>query len=206
MSKLAKWVVAGASVAALVGVLAIVRSAREQPRRAAVATMPVPPPAPAAAPAPAVPPAAPKAAPAPAPAPPPPRAARRPPERGSPEPVVHGESLRSLGPVGVQLLNGLNGVRGQLAACLDRDRRAGIGRTSPAQGRMAVPPQRVGRPVLVLEVETLPGAVRILDAPVVDRQGASDGLVDCAQGVLRGLTVRAPAAQPGARHRVQYSM
>lgn len=117
--------------------------------------------------------------------------------------AAQGESLGSLGPVGPQLLSGLNAVRPRLAACVDQERRSRA-QPTPAQGRRPAP--AIGRPVLMLEIETSPGTVRILDAPVADRRGASDALVECAQGVLRGLTVDAPASRQASRHRIAYSM
>jgi hypothetical protein len=48
--------------------------------------------------------------------------------------------------------------------------------------------------------------VVIVDAPVETRGNASDGLIACAQQVLRGAVVDAPTAKSGERYRVRYPL
>jgi hypothetical protein len=61
-------------------------------------------------------------------------------------------------------------------------------------------------PVLILQLETLGGSVRIVDAAVEERGNASDRLLACALGGLRGATLAVPQARPGARHRLRYRL
>ena len=203
-----------AAVVAAVGSLAVRAWLREEraPRTTAAARRdpaPPEPPPPAAQPAPVV--GAPAPVPPPAPLPPPRPALAAPDPRPRPEaaprpehppaPVVRGESLHNLGPVGAQLMRGLNALRGRLAACVEEDQQSGPDRPGRRPGML---PRKVAGVVLVLDVETLDGAVRIVDAQA-PRQGTKEGAADCAQRILGGLTLPAPAAQAGERHRVEFS-
>jgi hypothetical protein len=66
------------------------------------------------------------------------------------------------------------------------------------------PLQDVGSTILVLQIETLDDEARIVDAPVETMGGASDGLVACAQQVLRGHTVQVAGVKAGKRYRVPH--
>jgi hypothetical protein len=60
--------------------------------------------------------------------------------------------------------------------------------------------------VLVLQLETQAGSVRVADAPVAASGGASDGTLACVQAALRGKVFEAPGARPGRRLRLQYRL
>lgn len=79
-------------------------------------------------------------------------------------------------------------VQSRLARCADRIGSFG-GPAAPASIPRAKPA------VLVLELETLRGEVRILDAQVQTWGGASEASVSCARGVLRGHVVAVPTAR-----------
>ena len=63
-----------------------------------------------------------------------------------------------------------------------------------------------GPTLLVLNMEVQPGQIRIVDAPVESQGRASDGLVACAQRVLRGHLIRTPAAQKTERARMIFQL
>jgi hypothetical protein len=110
----------------------------------------------------------------------------------------------ALGPLGAALHAGLQELQPRISDCFQRGARAGQGVTAVKEEYVALPD--TGATVLMLEVEALPGQVRIADAPVETRGGASDGLIACAQQVLRGQAFPARVASPGARHRVLYPL
>ncbi len=112
----------------------------------------------------------------------------------------------ALGPVGGALGRGLNEIQPRIAACFDEDTQARHGQKAVSETKDYAPMPDYGTTVLMLQVETQAGHVRIVDAPVETRGTASDGLIACAQGVLRGRTFEAPGAMPGERHRLLYSL
>ena len=128
------------------------------------------------------------------------------PPKGSWEAVKVVARPAALGPVGAALGRELNELEPQLSACFDEVTQARWG----PQGFTAVQDYERsndrGTTVLMLELETLQGAVRIVDAPVETRGNASDGLITCAQHVLRGQVVPAPEARAGSRHRLQFPL
>ncbi len=205
------------AIAALAGgsVLAISLATREAgppPRRVAApaeAAAPAPPPAPpeigiAAAPASTAPPAGllgqgvpvevvREAPPAPPPA-------------GSWEAVPLSPRPAGLGPMGAALGRELNDLQPALSACFDEEVQARHG-AAPVTRTAEAAPDDVGVTVLVLELEAGGGTVRVVDAPVESRGGASDGLIACAQRVLRGKVFEAPVGpRQGGRHRVLFPL
>jgi hypothetical protein len=97
-------------------------------------------------------------------------------------------------------------LRPRLAECFDRGmegRWAGLGRafSSLAPGEAA----SLGPAILMLEVEQDGGALRVVDAPVERRGSASDGTLNCAQGVLRGATLDA-SSEGKRRFRVRFQL
>lgn len=89
-------------------------------------------------------------------------------------------------------------LKSRLAECFERGvqgRWGGMGRafSSLAPGEAA----SLGPAILMLEVEQDGGGLRIVDAPVERRGSASDGTLNCAQGVLRGATLDASSEGKG---------
>lgn len=128
-----------------------------------------------------------------------------PPPKGSWEAVKPVARVTGLGPAGISLRQGLDSLQGELAACFDevaQSRHGQAGYTAAQEDTGAV--DQAGSAVLMLQVESLEGKLRIVDAPVESRGDASDGLLSCAQSVLRGRTFPAPRARPGERHRVTF--
>jgi hypothetical protein len=111
-----------------------------------------------------------------------------------------------MGPAGGALGRGLNEIKDLVSACFDEYEQARHGQVGVTQTQDHAPAPDYGTTVLMLQVETLAGGVLIQDAPVEARGGASDGLIACAQGVLRGQRFEAPGVQPGERHRVLYPL
>ena len=70
----------------------------------------------------------------------------------------------------------------------------------------AQPQDDSGVPVLVLQLETMNGAIRIVDAPVEARGRASNGQLACVQSKLRGHVVDAPGTRGGDRFRLLYTL
>ncbi|HET9554709.1 MAG TPA: hypothetical protein VFP50_17210, partial [Anaeromyxobacteraceae bacterium] len=128
------------------------------------------------------------------------------PPKGSWEAVPLSPRPAALGPLGAAVGRELNELAPQLSACFDEEVQARHGTAGVTAVRDAAPQADQGTTVLVLELEAQAGAVRIVDAPVETRGGASDGLIACAQRVLRGKVFDAPGARPGARHRMLHPL
>ncbi len=133
------------------------------------------------------------------PAPPPPAA-------GTWEAVPQVARAAEAGPVGAAVGRELNELQPRLAACFDEDRQARHGRDVVSRSGDALPMEDSGTTILVLQVEAGGGRARIVDAPVETQGGASDGLVACAQQVLRGHVVQTPAAKAPARYRILFTL
>ncbi len=110
----------------------------------------------------------------------------------------------ALGPLGGALGRGLNELQPKVSACFDEYTQAGHGTAGYTAVKDYAPAEDLGFTVLMLEVEASRGQLHIVDAPVEARGTASDGLIACAQRVLRGQTMPAPQAQGGGRYRVRY--
>jgi hypothetical protein len=130
---------------------------------------------------------------------PPPR-----PARDSWEAVPAVARPAALGPLGGAIGRGLLELQPRISACFDEDTQARFGQQGYTAVKDYAPMDDHGSTILVLQVETLAGAARIVDAPVETRGGASDGLIACVQRVLRGHSTPVPQAQPGARYRILY--
>lgn len=155
-------------------------------------------------------------------APPPPEGPREPPPPevqydAPPEPPPPGswESIApvaragSLGAVGTAVGRGLNALQPALADCWSEAAARGgqvAQEDNLTEARDEAPPADGTTTVLVLQVETLADQVRIVEAPLESQGSASDGLVACAQRVLRGQTFDAPGAQPGQRYRILHGL
>jgi hypothetical protein len=126
-----------------------------------------------------------------------------PPPRDSWQAVKATAKPGSLGPLGREIMGGLDDFQGRIARCVDVDVQARHG-TLPVSGLDGA--DELAPPSLMLELETLDGEVRIVDAPVEARGRADDGLFACAQKVLRGQTITAASAHRGQRIRLLYPL
>ena len=112
----------------------------------------------------------------------------------------------SLGPVGAAIGRELNELHPRLSACFDEDTAARHGTQPVTAVQDAAPTPDMGTTVLMLQVESSGGTARIVDAPVETRGGASDGVIACAQRLLRGTTMEVPVEKAGTRHRILYTL
>lgn len=110
------------------------------------------------------------------------------------------------GPVGAAVGRELNELKPRLDVCFDEEVQARYGQKGVTAMTGYAPRKDYGRTILMLEIEAGSGQVRIVDAPVETRSGASDGLIACAQGVLRGHVFRAAAAKEPSRHRIRFPL
>jgi hypothetical protein len=110
---------------------------------------------------------------------------------------------QQLGPLGRELVSGLEDFQSRLVRCTDPDVQARHG-GQPVAGLDGADQQ--GPPSLLLLLETLDGEIRIVDAPVESRGGADEVFFACAQKVLRGQTITAPSARRGDRIRFMFPL
>jgi hypothetical protein len=129
-----------------------------------------------------------------------------PPPKGSWEAVPPAARPGALGPAGAAISGVLSDLQPRLSACFDEVSQARHGRDPVAEAQDATLEDQGGTTVLMLEIEASRDEVRIVDAPVESRGGASDGLVACAQRVLRGHRAPAPGVKPGQRFRLLYTL
>lgn len=129
-----------------------------------------------------------------------------PPPPGSWEAVKIAPRAAALGKVGVAVSQELNELHPALSECLGEESQARHGTTAVSAVQDAQPQDDSGVPVLVLQLETMNGAIRIVDAPVEARGRASDGQLACVQSKLRGHVVDAPGTRGGDRYRLFYTV
>ena len=149
---------------------------------------------------------APAGAPAPPPAygPPPPE-----PPPGTWEAVPPVPRLGKLGAAGAALNVRLNELEPRIVNCFEQASARGgrlAGTDNLTETRDYGQVADSGVTVLMLQVETLAGAVRIVDAPVEAQGSASPGAVACVQGIFRGQVVPAPGAKAGERYRILHTL
>lgn len=144
---------------------------------------------------------------APAPARPPAIPASPPPSDAW-EALVPVEGAEALGDIGPAFAAALRESFGALEQCFEDASAARYASSGavPTVSRDSSGSEMRGPPVLLLEFETMSGAVRIVDAPVGTRGTATDGVVLCAQSVLRGMRIDVPGARPGQRYRMRYAL
>lgn len=201
-------------VLAVGGVLVIAVATRDVPVRSAGASAPPPAPEPLPPPAPdsalarmdAL-----RLAPGASadPRPPPPLVvdpAPPPPPAGSWEAVPVAARPAALGGVGAAVGRGLAELEAEVSACFSEASQSRYARSPFTSLTGASLAEDGGNPVLVLELETVDGAVRIVDAPLESRGSTSEGVIACAQGVLRGQRFEAPGTRPGGRHRMLFTL
>jgi hypothetical protein len=111
----------------------------------------------------------------------------------------------SMGSLGLAVVRELEELQPGVASCFDEDVQARHGQQGHTTMDYA-PADDAGSTVLVLQLETQHEAVRIADAPVEARGGASDGLIACAQAALRGRKLAVPGARAGQRYRLRYTV
>ncbi len=141
---------------------------------------------------------------------PPPSAvpAAPPPQPDSWEAVDPVASAEDLGPIGPAFAAALGESFAKLGQCFEEvtaARYAASG-AAPSVSKDSVGSEMRGPPVLMLEFETMSDAVRIVDAPVGTRGTVGDGVILCAQSVLRGMRIGIPGARPGERYRMRYTL
>jgi hypothetical protein len=114
----------------------------------------------------------------------------------TPPPPRMSKSMRKF--AGRQFVAAVDGLAARLAKCPDRYVQRGFG-TSP------VGDQVVDQfTMLVLDVATHGGKMEILDVPPQSNGSVSAALVGCAQEMLRGQVIPAPAAREASR--TQYAI
>lgn len=113
-----------------------------------------------------------------------------------------------LGPIGPPVMLALREATPRLTACFDETQEARFASRGdlPSVSRDRGTGAIGGPAVLMLQLEATHGAVRIVDAPVESQGSAGDGVVLCAQNVLRGMRIEAPQARPGARYRLPHAL
>lgn len=128
-----------------------------------------------------------------------------PPPPGSWEAVPISARAAALGKGGPGFGRELNDLQPELGSCFGEEAQARHGAERVTAVRDASPQADVGATVMVLELESLNHAMRIVDVPVETRGDASDGLLACIQSKLRGRVLPAPGARAGERHRLLYT-
>jgi hypothetical protein len=100
----------------------------------------------------------------------------------------------------------LNEIRPRLEQCFGEETQSRFGQVPFSRTGDTQPLGDEGVTVLMLQLETRPGQVVIVDAPVEVVGKASDGLIACAQQVLRGVAIDVPSVKSGERYRVRYPL
>jgi hypothetical protein len=85
-------------------------------------------------------------------------------------------------------------------AAFRRELKAGI---TALQDRVA--PCAVTGASFALDVETIEGALRIVEASLEPGSAVDDAAIACARGVLVGARIPAPAAEPGRRWQLSFA-
>jgi hypothetical protein len=128
------------------------------------------------------------------------------PPEGSWEAVAPVARPAAAGPVGAAIGRELNELHDRLSTCFDEDVQARHGRSGVTSVRDYAPLEDQETTILMLQIETGYGEARIVDAPVETRGRASDGLIACAQRILRGYVIRTGEAKGQSRYRILYSL
>jgi hypothetical protein len=97
-----------------------------------------------------------------------------------------------LGAAGPAVAEALAELQDQLSLCFDEATQSRFGRVPVSRSLDARADEPEGPVLLTLHIEMRPGEVRIVDAPVEVQGTASDGLVACAQQVLRNRAIPTP--------------
>jgi hypothetical protein len=113
----------------------------------------------------------------------------------------------SLGALGRIMMAELVELQPRLSLCFDEEAQSRFGQVPVSRalvGGQEADPN--GPTVLFLNLDLQSGQIRIADAPVQSQGGASDGLVACAQRVLRGHVIPTAAAQQAGRARMMFQL
>lgn len=127
-------------------------------------------------------------------------------EKGTWESVPPSARANALGRIGGGVGRELNELQPELEACFDENTQARFGQEPVSRTLDYAPMDDTGATILMLHLETQREGVRIVDAPVEVQGQASDGLVACAQRVLRGRVLHVPGAKGGSRYRLVYTL
>jgi len=111
-----------------------------------------------------------------------------------------------LGRIGPAVANELNELQPRLALCFDEETQARHGQLPVSRALDGTTRGEGPTAVLHLNLEVQPGEIRIVDAPVGSQGQVSDGLVACAQRILRGHVLRTPAAKEPAHFRLIFPL
>ena len=111
-----------------------------------------------------------------------------------------------LGRIGPALANELNELQPRLALCFDEETQARHGQFPVSRALDGTTRGEGPTAVLHLNLEVQPGEIRIVDAPVGSQGQVSDGLVACAQRILRGHVLRTPVAREPAHFRLIFPL
>jgi hypothetical protein len=115
--------------------------------------------------------------------------------------------MAALGAVGGAVHRALLELKDTLDVCFDEDVQARHGGVAVTRTRDNAPIEEDGQTtILMLQLETQWGAVRVVDAPVETQGPASDGLIACAQRILRRQVIEVPGVKAGQRYRVLFSL
>lgn len=107
--------------------------------------------------------------------------------------------LHDLGPVlAAPTSRGLQAARAQFDGCFDDEARALALRASPPD------PEATGPAILVLRLESRPGALDVVDVEVESLGTSTPALVACARQVLLGWPIAAAGAEAGRRYRLKW--
>lgn len=135
----------------------------------------------------------------------PPARAMPPPPPGSWEATLITGRARTLGRTGVDLEQGLEELQLGLGSCFRIKTQPSVERpAAPEVDQPAV--DDTGTTVVVLQVEAGGGELKVVDAPVEVRAGASNATIACIQEKLRGVRVASEAKPPAPRFRLRYDI
>jgi hypothetical protein len=112
---------------------------------------------------------------------------------------------RTLGRTGLDLEQGLEELQLGLGSCFRR-RAAPTAEPGAAREADQPAPDDTGTTVVVLQVEAGGGELKVIDAPVEVRAGASDAAIACIQEKLRGVRIASEAKPPAPRFRLRYDV
>jgi hypothetical protein len=129
-----------------------------------------------------------------------------PPEKGTWEAVKLAPRVAALGAMGATVAEDLANLQDRIGACFEEEAQSRFGQVPVSRSRRPQAEDHEGPTLLVLQLETRPGQVRIADAPVVSQGAGSDGLVACAQQVLRGHVIAVDGLTTTGRARLVFPL